>query len=116
MSIAIDRGLKDEVTKLPFLDDHALLVGELLSDIFPHPEPLPRTLHIVVANYTRMLFCLIEGDANPFEVTVSTDKSISILKQVIRDIRKNGPLRDVDAPRLVLWKVSRFSRNYLACS
>jgi len=67
-------------------------------------------------NDTCVLFCLIEGDTNPFSVTVSTDKSISFLKKVIRDIRKNGPLRDVDAPRLVLWKVSRFSHNYLACS
>jgi len=66
-------------------------------------------------NDTRVLFCLIEGETNPFSVTISTDKNISILKQVIWDVCKNV-LRDVDAPYLVLWRVSRFSRNYLACS
>ena len=69
-----------------------------------------------MANDTRVLFCLIEGDTNPFEVTVSTGKSISFLKEVIQEKRKNGPLRDVDAADLVLWKVSRFSRNYPVCS
>jgi len=69
-----------------------------------------------MANDTRVLFCLIQGDSNPFEVTVSTGKSISFLKEVIQEKRKNGPLRDVDAADLVLWKVSRFSRNYPVCS
>jgi len=66
-------------------------------------------------NDTCVLFCLIEGDIHPFSVTVSTDKNIFILKQVIWDVCKNV-LRDVDAPYLVLWRVSRFSHNYLACS
>jgi len=62
-------------------------------------------------NDTRVLFCLIEGDTNPFSVTVSTDKSISFLKKVIGE-----QCPDVLFRYLVLWKVSRFSRNYLACS
>ena len=65
----------------------------------------------LMANDTRVLFCLIEGDTNPFEVTVSTDKSISFLKKVIWEECKNGYARD-----LVLWKVSRSSRNYPVCS
>jgi hypothetical protein len=69
-----------------------------------------------MANDTRVLFCLIEGDTNLFEVTVSTGKSISFLKEVIQEKRKYGPLRDVDAAGLVLWKVSRFSCNYPVCS
>ena len=64
-------------------------------------------------NDTRVLSCLIEGS---FQVTVSIDKSIYFLKTVICEQRKNGPLRDVDPPALVLWKVSRFSRNYPVCS
>ena len=69
-----------------------------------------------MANDTRALFCLIQGDTNIFEVTVSTGKSISFLKEVIQKKRKNGALRDVDAADLVLWKVSRFSRNHPVCS
>jgi len=67
-------------------------------------------------NDTRVLFCLIEGDTNPFGVTVSAGKDISTLKQDIWDVRKYGPLRDVNGQGLVLWKVSRFSRNCLVCS
>jgi hypothetical protein len=67
-------------------------------------------------NDTRELVCLIEGAANALEITVSTGKSIAFLKKVISEEAKNGPLRDVYAPDLVLWKVSRFSRNYPVCS
>ena len=68
-------------------------------------------------NDTRVLFCLIEGDTDAFEVTVPTDRSIYFLKKVIQDACKNT-LRDVDAKYLVLWKVSasRCSRNYPVCS
>jgi hypothetical protein len=68
-----------------------------------------------MANDTRVLFCLIEGETNPFEVTVSTGKSIYFLKNVIWEECKNSPLR-FSARDLVLWKVSRFSRNYPVCS
>jgi Crinkler effector protein N-terminal domain len=66
----------------------------------------------LMADDTRVLFCLIERDAKLFQVTVSTGESIAFLKKVIWEEGKNGPLRDVDAADLVLWKVSRFSRNY----
>jgi len=69
-----------------------------------------------MANDTRVFFCLIEGDTNPFEVTVPTGKSISFLKKVIWEECNNGPLRDINVRDLVLWKVSRFSRNYPVCS
>ena len=70
----------------------------------------------LMANDTRVLFCQIEGDTNPFEVTVPTGKSISFLKKVIWEECKYGALRDVDAAGLVLWMVSRFSHNYPVCS
>jgi len=63
-------------------------------------------------NDNRVLLCLIEGHAKLLEITVSTDKSIAFLKKVISEEAKDGPLRGVYAPDLVLWKVSRFSRNY----
>ena len=69
-----------------------------------------------MANDTRVLFCLIQGETDPFEVTVSTSKSISSLKGVIQEKCKNVALRDVDAADLVLWKVSHFLRNYPVCS
>ena len=69
-----------------------------------------------MANDTRALFCLIQDDPNPFKVTVSTSETISSLSRAIREERKNGTLRDVDAVDLVLWKVRRFSRSYPVCS
>ena len=69
-----------------------------------------------MANDNHLLFCLIEGDTNPFEITVSTDRTISHLRDVIWEKRKTGALRDVDPVDLVLWMVSRFSCNYLVCS
>jgi len=69
----------------------------------------------LMENDTRVLFCLIEGDTDAFDVTVPTYKSISSLKKVIWDECKNT-FRDVDARYLVLWKVSHFRRNYPVCS
>ena len=43
----------------------------------------------VMANNTLKLFCLIEGDTNPFEVTVS---SIIFLKEIILEKRKNAKM------------------------
>ena len=47
-SITIDKKLKSEVTKLQSLDEDALLESDSLSDLFPHPEPAKKTLHIVI--------------------------------------------------------------------
>ena len=47
-SITIGRSLKKKVTQCHFLDEDALLEADTLSDIFPHPEPTKKTLHIVV--------------------------------------------------------------------
>ena len=69
-----------------------------------------------MANDTRVLFCLIQGDTNIFRVTVSTGEDIGVLKEVIQEKRKNNALRDVDAADLVLWTVSHFLRNYPVCS
>ena len=68
-----------------------------------------------MANDDRVLFCLIQGEPDLFQVIVPTSDSIYSLKKAILDECKNSPLRDVDARVLVLWKVSRFSRNYPIC-
>ena len=34
--------------QLQFLKDDALLEADLLSDIFPHPEPVKKALHILI--------------------------------------------------------------------
>ena len=68
-------------------------------------------------NDTRVLFCLVEGDTNPFEVTVPAGRSISFLKEVIYEKINKGPLRDTfPASDLVLWKVIYFSRNFPLCN
>jgi hypothetical protein len=47
-SVPIDRTLKNEVTKLQFLDEDALFEARRLSKVFSHPDPVEETLHIVV--------------------------------------------------------------------
>jgi hypothetical protein len=37
-----------EVNKHQFLKENALLVADPLCDLFPHPEPNKKTLHIVI--------------------------------------------------------------------
>jgi hypothetical protein len=58
-------------------------------------------------NNTRVLFCL--------SYCLHWQEYI-FPENIIWEQRKNGALRDVDAADLVLWKVSRFSRNYPVCS
>src|SRR5258705_43192 len=53
----------------------------------------------------RVLWCLIQDDSNPFEVTAPVDASIGRLKELIWEKRKNGVLRGSDAADLALWKV-----------
>jgi Crinkler effector protein N-terminal domain len=70
---------------------------------------------MALPNDTRRLFCLIQDEDIPFEITVNTDDSISSLHDAIWE-KDNINLRDVVAAKdLVLWKVSRFSRNYPLC-
>ena len=69
-----------------------------------------------MANDTRVLFCLIQGETQLFKVTVSTGEDIYFLKKGIQERRKNRALCNVDARDLVLWKVSHFRHNYPVCS
>jgi hypothetical protein len=53
----------------------------------------------------RALTCLIEGDSSLFQVNVTGGENIMVLKDLIREKRKNGVLSNVDATDLTLWKV-----------
>ena len=52
------------------------------------------------------LFCLVKGNttANAFEVDIEKDKSISKLKEAIKE-KKQNDFAGVDADKLKLWKV-----------
>ena len=54
----------------------------------------------------RELMCLIEGESNPFSVTVSRDCVVSDLKEEIAKKRERDTLKDVGPQILELWKVS----------
>ena len=54
---------------------------------------------------TRAVWCLIEGDSNPFEVTVAVTADIGDLKELIREKGKSISFRGIDAKDLTLWKV-----------
>lgn len=53
---------------------------------------------------SRRLRCLVEGDSVPFTLTVSDDREIEDLKELIHE-NQDGALSDVDAKDLVLLKV-----------
>jgi Crinkler effector protein N-terminal domain len=57
----------------------------------------------------RVLLCLIEGDSTVFQVKAPINNNVLDLKGLIREQRKHGVLSSVDAPDLVLWKVSTTS-------
>jgi len=133
VSIVINKDLKSKVDKRLFLDDEPLSEADPLSDIFPQ-EPAPRTLHIVIqappaGEYipafccvpitfhsvphpgpllpTLDLYCLLDGDdaSHIFSVEISNNKSVSTLKEFIKD-KKKLALQHADADALKLWKVS----------
>lgn len=54
----------------------------------------------------RVLWCFTKGDSTAFEVIAPVNASISRLKKLVWEERKNGEFRDTDATDLVLWKVS----------
>ena len=50
--------------------------------------------------------CLVEGEADPFEVIVNVVQNICQLKKFIQG--EKAALRSVDASGIALWKVSTF--------
>jgi Crinkler effector protein N-terminal domain len=56
---------------------------------------------------TRTLWCLVDGDYSPFDVTVYDNHNINRLKESIKE-KKNQLLFKEDASSLELWKVRIF--------
>jgi hypothetical protein len=54
----------------------------------------------------RVFWFFIKGDSRAFEMTVPDNISISRLKDMVWEKRKNGVLRGVDAADLMVLKVS----------
>ena len=52
------------------------------------------------------LWCLVEGEADPFEVIANVGQNIYQLKKLIQG--EKAALRSVDASGIALWKVSTF--------
>jgi Crinkler effector protein N-terminal domain len=57
-----------------------------------------------MANNSRELWCIIDGESQPFTVIAPIHSDIHELKELIYDKIKNG-LRDINAQDLDLWKV-----------
>ena len=53
-----------------------------------------------------VLWCLVERDSTPFDVTVPVNASIGRLKKLIHENGINDTERSILAKDLVLWKVS----------
>ena len=51
------------------------------------------------------LWCLIDGDPTPFDVSCPLDNNVHQMKKLLLEEGKHGVLRNVDAKDLVLWKV-----------
>ncbi len=56
---------------------------------------------------TYTLFCFVQGDNNPFPVTVPLKTFIGELIEEIKEEKSNF-LKGFDAPSLILWKVRYF--------
>jgi hypothetical protein len=54
---------------------------------------------------TTIFWCLVEGENTVFPVTAPLTTPIYVLKDKIKEERKNGMLSRVDASDLTLWKV-----------
>ena len=50
----------------------------------------------------RTLWCLVDGDPAPFQVSVDVRVNIDLLK---KEIKRKKVLHDLDAPRITVWKV-----------
>ena len=57
----------------------------------------------------RTLWCFIDSDTAPFQITVHADVNIDHLKKDIK-VKTGKGLRDVAASSLVLWQVRIFYR------
>jgi len=54
---------------------------------------------------TYRIWCLVEGDNILFPVIALPTTSVSMVKDLIHEKRKNGVLKSVDAADLTLWRV-----------
>lgn len=52
------------------------------------------------------LWCLLGGEANPFEVIANVEWNVYRLKKLVQG--EKVALRSLDASDIVLWKVSMF--------
>jgi hypothetical protein len=55
---------------------------------------------------TRTLWCIVEGQSTPFEVTVPSDATIGQLKKKVHQEKHKLTFREVDPADLVLLQVS----------
>jgi hypothetical protein len=54
----------------------------------------------------REFYGLVEGERLAFRVTASVDNDVEDMKKLVQLEKKRGPLRDIDAAALILWKVT----------
>lgn len=57
-------------------------------------------------NANCVLWCLVSGKGTPFKIRVPINFDIGDMKELVKEKRKNGIPRGIDATDLVLWKVS----------
>ena len=57
-------------------------------------------------NANCVLWCLVNSKGTPFKIRVPINFDIGDMKELVKEKRKNGILRGIDATDLVLWKVS----------
>ena len=57
-------------------------------------------------NANCVLWCLVDGKDTPFKIRVPINFDIGDVKELVKEKRKNGILREIDATDLVLWNMS----------
>ena len=67
--------------------------------------PLLQTTSVTKEMSDYNLWCYIQGDNTAFPLIASSTIFVDLLKDSIKEERKNGVLKNVDAKDLTLWKV-----------
>jgi hypothetical protein len=119
VSVLGDSSLGQNLEELSLSEESSLGPMQNLSELFSEP-PIHKHLHILVQPppviQTSLhseplqlleLNCLIIGDScnNIFTVKIAKTESISALKEVIKEKKKNA-FEHVDADTLIVWQVS----------
>jgi hypothetical protein len=83
-----------------------ILFGHVKTDhLAPHESAAHNTLAAMADHTVRVLRCLVKGGTIPMKLSISVDKDVDDLKEMIHERGKNGVLQDTDIQDLFVYRV-----------